>query len=159
MYVQDPPGHMTELIPVSAKMLHERPQTAHLQQACEFGVPERHVRLVHRPCTDAHAQRRQRQVDGLRLVRALPNALALLQPLAAGQVHQVQLAHLHLRLKEQSGCCMIGAHVWRHVELAHNHLRCKGKLRPVTHESIQSIRLLSAKAPPQVSFDDLDASL
>mmetsp|Transcript_31943 Transcript_31943/g.95398 ORF Transcript_31943/g.95398 Transcript_31943/m.95398 type:complete len:222 (-) Transcript_31943:1226-1891(-) len=67
-----------------------------LQQPRELGVSKRHVAAICGPCADAHAQRGQALVDGDRLGRAHANRPALLQPLTAGQVDQVELANLDL---------------------------------------------------------------
>lgn len=76
-------------------------QAARLQDVGELGVPEGHVWRPAGQCMDAVPQRSQAPVDELGLlqppvrVRALVNG-ALVQALAAGQVHQPQLGPPHV---------------------------------------------------------------
>ena len=74
---------------------HERlavARQAGLQQEGELGVAVRHVRRALGQRDKDVGQRRQRLVDGLRLLEPLPRRVRLGQPLRTGQVHQVQRA-------------------------------------------------------------------
>ena len=68
-----------------------------LQQESQRRVAVRRVRSLGRAGCDHFTQRRQRFVDGKGLFLSLLADAAPLEPLAAGQIYQVQLTTTHLR--------------------------------------------------------------